>query len=270
MIQDSSLSMDPDRHLTLQNAYNFRDIGGLRTHDGRRVQKGLLYRSDALSRLASSDQEAIAGLGLKTVVDLRTESERKSAPDRLGDDRRIRVVHHPMRDPAVPESRWRMMIELIVRGRDIDMGALLQRQYVAFAFDCGAALGAVVRLVAERAHLPLLIHCTAGKDRTGLVAAVILRMLGVSMDDVLDDHIATNELLRPAFPHFEKTLRRMSMGRLTPEQIRPLLEARAEDLEHVFRTIDERHGSIEGWLEQVCGIGAETTERIRQVLLTEP
>ncbi|HPB96052.1 MAG TPA: tyrosine-protein phosphatase, partial [Polyangiaceae bacterium] len=70
MIQDSSLSMDPDRHLTLQNAYNFRDIGGLRTHDGRRVQKGLLYRSDALSRLASSDQEAIAGLGLKTVVDL--------------------------------------------------------------------------------------------------------------------------------------------------------------------------------------------------------
>jgi protein-tyrosine phosphatase len=154
------------------------------------------------------------------------------------------------------------MAELVYRGPSTDLGALLRQHYEAFAFQCGASVGALLRLVAEETNLPLLVHCTAGKDRTGFTMAVVLRIVGVSVEDVLADHLVTNELLRPALPRYVRMLRWLSLGRLTEAQMMPLLEARAEDLENVLREIEVRHGSMERWLEEGCGVGREVRERI--------
>jgi protein-tyrosine phosphatase len=261
------MPFDPDRHVVLQGAFNFRDVGGLTAAGGRRVRRGLLFRSDSLSRLTSADLQKVQGLGLRTVVDLRTTRERASAPDRLPRGQATRCVHLPMRDPTVPESRLRMMAELVLRGPSTDLGALLRQHYDAFAFQCGASVGALLRLVADGSNLPLLVHCTAGKDRTGFTVAVVLRILGVAMEDVLADHLVTNELLRPALPRYVRMLRWLSLGRLTEEQMMPLLEARAGDLEHEVQEIEARHGSLEAWLEEDCGVGGEVREGIVRGLL---
>ncbi len=256
------MPFDPDRQVALQGAFNFRDVGGLATARGREVRRGLLFRSDSLSRLTPADLRTVQGLGLRTVVDLRTTRERASAPDRLPRGQGIRCVHLPMRDPTVPESRLRLMAQLVYRGPSTDLGALLRQHYEAFAFQCGASVGALVRLVADDASLPLLVHCTAGKDRTGFTMAVVLRILSVAMDDVLADHLVTNELLRPALPRYVRMLRWLSLGRLTKDQMMPLLEARAEDLENVLREIEVRHGSMGRWLEEGCGVGRDVREGI--------
>jgi len=261
------MPFDPDRQVALQGAFNFRDVGGLTTAGGRKVRRGLLFRSDSLSRLTPADRRTVQGLGLRTVVDLRTTRERASAPDRLPRGQGIRCVHLPMRDPTVPESRLRLMAQLTVRGPSTDLGALLRQHYQAFAFQCGASVGALLRLVAEETNLPLLVHCTAGKDRTGFTVAVVLRIVGVSVEDVLADHLVTNELLRPALPRYVRMLRWLSLGRLTKDQMMPLLEARAEDLENVLREMEARHGSIEHWLEEECGVGGDVREGIVRVLV---
>ena len=159
------------------------------------------------------------------------------------------------------------MAQLTVRGPSTDLGALLRQHYQAFAFQCGASVGALLRLVAEETNLPLLVHCTAGKDRTGFTVAVVLRIVGVSVEDVLADHLVTNELLRPALPRYVRMLRWLSLGRLTKDQMMPLLEARAEDLENVLREMEARHGSIEHWLEEECGVGGDVREGIVRVLV---
>jgi protein-tyrosine phosphatase len=265
--KNALMPFDSGRHVALHGAFNFRDVGGLPAAGGRPVRRGLLFRSDSLSRLTPADLQTVQGLGLRTVVDLRATRERASAPDRLPQGQGIRCVHLPMRDPTVPESRLRMMAELVLRGPSTDLGALLRQHYTAFAFQCGASVGALLRLIADEANLPLLVHCTAGKDRTGFTVAVVLRILGVSVEDVLADHLVTNELLRPALPRYVRMLRWLSLGRLTEAQMMPLLEARAEDLEDVLREIEVRHGSIERWLEEECGVGAEHRERIAQALV---
>lgn len=260
------MSFDPSRRVVLQGAVNVRDVGGLVTTRGERVRRGRLYRADALSRLTRDDLQTLHGLRLRTVVDLRTPRERSSAPDRLP-GRSIRTMHLPMRDPTVPDSRLLMIARLARHGPSTDFGALLRQHYMAFAFRCTESVGALLRLISREENLPLLVHCTAGKDRTGFTMAVVLRLLGVAMEQILSDHLATNELLRPALPRYMRILWWLSLGRLTEAQVLPLLEARAEDLEQVLREIDGQRGSMEAWLQEDCGVGPDVMEGIRRALL---
>jgi protein-tyrosine phosphatase len=264
------MPFDKQRHIPLQGAFNLRDVGGLAAADGAWVRRGVLFRSDALARLTDADLRALERLGLRTIVDLRTAQERASAPDRLPPGNGIKCVHLAMRDPSMPDSRLRMMAELVYRGRSMDFDALLQRHYMAFAFQCTQSMGALVHLLADASSFPALVHCTAGKDRTGFTMAVLLLSLGVSSRDVMADHLATNELLQPSIPGYVRTLRWLSLGRLGAQQVMPLLEARAEHLEQVVGEICGRHGSVQGWLEAHCGVRRDTHQRLADLLLTGP
>lgn len=257
-----------DRHVPLQGAVNFRDVGGFVAADGRRVRRGVLYRSDSLARLTDADLCVVDQIGLRTVVDLRTKQERASGPDRLPKGR-IRCVHLPMRDPSAPDSRIRLLAWLIRRGPSVDFDAVLRRLFMAFAFQCTESVGALLRIVADPANLPALVHCNAGKDRTGFTMAVVLSSLGVSAEDVIADHVRTNELLLPSIPRYVNFLRWLSLGRVSEQQVMPLLEARADHLEHVFAQIHEKHGSLQTWLERACGVDLATQQRLAVNLLTE-
>ncbi len=260
--------MTADRLVALQGAVNFRDVGGLAAAGGRQVRRGLLFRSDELAHLTDADLRVVDRLGLRTIVDLRAAQERARRPDRLPPGARLRQVHLPMSDSTMQGSALRQLAWLVVRGPSLDAATLLRQQYTAFAFQCAGAVGALLRCLADPANLPALVHCTAGKDRTGFTMAVLLLTLGVAEEDVIADHLLSNQLLQPAIPRFVRRLRWLSLGRLRPQQIASLLEARAELLEDVLESLRARHGTLESWLRQACGVDTVTQRRLAAALLT--
>lgn len=262
------MSFETDRHVALQGALNFRDVGGLVAANGQRVRRGLLFRADSLAELTDADLVAVERLGLRTVVDLRTTRERARHPDRLPPGVNPNCIHLPMGDRALQRPTLRQLAWMLAHASSLDADALLRRQYAALATECAASVGTLLSCLSDPENLPALVHCTVGKDRTGFTMAVLLLTLGVAHDDVIADHLLSNQYLQPAVPRFVRRIRWLSLGRLKREQIVHLFEARADLLEHVLARIRSEHGTIEAWLEKACGVDLVTQRRLAATLLT--
>jgi len=162
-----------DRSLSLKNAPNARDAGGYPTQDGKIVGRGLLYRSDKLSDITQAECNVIQTAGIKTIADVRTDEEKRSAPDAA-------ALFEFAEYKSVP----------------IEIDAPSHKEaYKAFAADpdIPAAIAAIFTILAERDNLPALIHCSAGKDRTGGLIALVHLLLGVHPDDVMADYLLSNK-----------------------------------------------------------------------------
>lgn len=255
-----------ERHLELDGAANFRDLGGYASADGRRVRWGRLYRSDALGGLSEADLERLSGLGIRLVCDFRSAPEREAAPDRL-----------PRAPP--PEQAWlpiggegfdpAQMQRRILSGdlEGLDLGAILIEGNRSFARDWSEPWAALFQRLADPAQLPALVHCTGGKDRAGFASALVLLALGVPRESVFDDYLLTNYF---TWDETEATLRKIrlaSLFRTDPEQVRPLLGVRRAYLEAGLAAIDERWGSFEAYLAGPLGVDPERRERLRANLL---
>ena len=191
----------PSRHVVLDGAVNVRDIGGYRTSDGLQVARGRLFRGDALSQLTGLDVERLDRLGLRTVIDFRTPGEvLLTGADRLpfgtefvslpvggGDLGSIYELiaggDHARQRRELGDGRAAELMVEINRGFVTD-----QRQREAF--------GAAFRLVCSAGRLPLLYHCSGGKDRTGWMTAIVLTSLGVPRELVLRDYLLSNDFHR--------------------------------------------------------------------------
>jgi protein-tyrosine phosphatase len=169
-----------DRRIGLPGTVNLRDVGGYPAAGkggagGGTVRWGMLLRSDAPHRLDDSGRAALSGLGLRTVIDLRTDDEVIAAPSAL-DGTGMRAFHVPLFDAA---AIGRLQPEL----------AAVYRHMID---DCGAAIATAIGHLCEDGALPGLVHCTAGKDRTGLVVALVLEVIGVP-DEVIAADYALSE-----------------------------------------------------------------------------
>jgi len=162
-----------DRSLNLKNAPNARDAGGYLTQDGSVVGRNLLYRSDKLSKITPTECAVIQAAGIKTIIDLRNDEERHSAPDAacLFDFAQYKSVPIEVDAPSRIEG------------------------YKSIITDSGltAPIAAIFTILAERDNLPVLIHCSAGKDRTGGMIALVHLLLGVHPDDVMADYLLSNK-----------------------------------------------------------------------------
>ncbi len=254
------------RHVPLDGSFNFRDAGGLETRDGRRMKPGILYRSDELSRLSDGDLERLGGLGLRSICDLRAPGERRRRPDRLPPGG-VRPVHVPFQPPDGDLSRWQFFWLLTMRSRDLDFAAQLHRVYRHVAFACTAQVREIVTWVSAQENLPAVIHCTAGKDRTGYVVALIQLLAGVPREAVVEDYLVTNRLIGSQAKKYLKFLRWMSLFRISPERFQPLLEVRRPYLERVLDEALERHGSVDGYLTGACGVDPRDLARLKQLLV---
>jgi protein-tyrosine phosphatase len=167
------MDQDLPRVLPLEGASNLRDLGGWRTAEGRRVRHGRIFRSAALHGLTEADLARLNETGLRTVCDLRGAREAARAPSRL-----------------------------LERGAATGEGAtdLLRQAYLAYVSDHLPAYRALFALLLEEARRPLLFHCSAGKDRTGIGAALILTVLGVDRATVVADYVATDRFWRRDHP----------------------------------------------------------------------
>ncbi|HEY1179908.1 MAG TPA: tyrosine-protein phosphatase [Phytomonospora sp.] len=257
------------RHIPLTGSPNVRDLGGYATGDGRTVAEGRLFRAGALNTLTDDDVTALAGLRLATVVDFRTPGEIHAAgPDRLPDGLEVTALpvgggdldqyYNAAFDAAERER-------LLEGGRNVEALVSINRSFVADDAE-RARFGDAVRLVAEAGSLPLLFHCTAGKDRTGWLAAIVLTVLGVDRESVMADYLLSNDYFLPAG---EKLLAKFAASgvEIDTELFRPLIEQRPAYLESAFAEAEVRFGSFDGFLHKGLDLDDATLDRLRAALL---
>ncbi|MEH0824588.1 MULTISPECIES: tyrosine-protein phosphatase [unclassified Micromonospora] len=229
--------------------FNFRDVGGYPGHDGRTVRWGRLYRSDSPHRIDGADRDAFAALGVRTVIDLRrpSEVERDGRVPEL-DGLAYRHIHPEHVDWG--ENPYQ---------RGTDLARYLADRYAALAETGAAGLAEAVGVIADEANAPVLVHCVAGKDRTGLVCGLTLAVLGVS-----DAEIATDYALST-----EAAARFQAWFATTGQQVRPglpPLTTPAEAMTLFLTELRQRHGSVEGYLRH-AGVTEEQLTALRTHLL---
>ncbi len=251
-----------DQHIEFTGTPNFRDLGGYATRDGRRVRKGLLYRSGSLAGLTDADLAHLATLGLHTVYDFRTPAEVAPAPDRLPPDSGIEIVALPIGDPGVDIEELRKRIY----SGDLE-GLEFPDSYASLVLGKSAVYRAWFDDLLDPARIPGVFHCTAGKDRTGVGAALFLSALGVARETVLQDYLASNYYLHDGIEQTVWKVRFASLFRADSAKLRALLGVRRAYLENAFAAIEAHYGSLDAYLEQALGLDAARRERLRELYL---
>ena len=236
----------PSRSLNLAGATNFRDLGGYPGRDGRAVRWRRLFRSDHLAGLTPEDRAVVCDLGVARAFDFRGVDEGAAAAYALPG-----VSRHPLPiEPTVVQN----VSALLQAGRTLtaaDAVALMQQTYRAFAHDNAPRFAELFRHLLED-DAPLVFHCTAGKDRTGFAAALILLALEVPRPLVMQDYLLTNELYR-------RTHTKQSDA---PREVLDVLwRVQAEFLDAALHAVEDRHGGVEGYLEQL-GVGRREREHL--------
>ncbi|WP_371631983.1 tyrosine-protein phosphatase [Streptomyces sp. NBC_01259] len=262
--------MQTVRALPAVSVLNLRDLGGIALRYGCQVRPGRVLRSGQLSGLGPADDAAVAALGIRTVVDLRTADERASAPDRLPPGARLFVADVLGDNPGVAPARLRALLadtveaeRLLGDGRAEEIFAETYRQMV-LSPRAAAAYRALVDTVADSAAGPVLFHCTAGKDRTGWAAALLLLLLGASRDTVRAEYLAVNPVVRVAYRPYVQNF--LDAGG-DPEIASAIIEVRPRYLDTAMDAMDERWGGLDGYVRDGLRLPEEALRRLRAELV---
>lgn len=240
------------RSLNLVGATNFRDLGGYVGQNGRSVRWRRLFRSDHLASLTPTDLAQLADLGLTRVCDFRGVAERSSLACILPDV----AVHSLAIEPTVVQR----MKEILDAGQSLtadDTVLMMQQTYRAFVVDNSSRFATLFDHLLE-SDSPLVFHCTAGKDRTGFAAALILLALGVPRAVVMQDYLLTNELFRMPRPSSELASR---------EVLDVLWRVQEDFLEAAFAAVENDYGDVTNYLQQALGVGGRERERLISLYL---
>lgn len=245
------------RRLPLEGAVNFRDIGGYTTEDGRVTRWNTVYRSDSLADLTPDDLARLASLGIRTLCDFRTEQERTRKPNRLPPDNTIRSV--PI--SFIPNGTLDML-SAINNGEfgPEEIEREVTTHYRKFVREHGGEYRRMFELLLQDDALPLLMHCTSGKDRTGFGIAALLVALRVPREAVVADYVMTNDYRRDIGHLFPNTISRPALEVLT--------SANARYIETALDEIEAAFGSQERWLESL-GVGGENRQRLIEKLTVD-
>jgi protein-tyrosine phosphatase len=264
--------MTEDRRVRLKGTYNFRDLGGYRTLDGRTVKPGRIFRSDNLARLSTTAFDRFLGLHIKLIVDFRTAAERDRRPNRLPQGHTIRTEHLPISlMPALenPNGSVGLAMTLLRAPTKTFPPDLIFSMYANLVDNAVPALQRLFQLLLDPANHPTLIMCAGGKDRTGFASAMILNALGVPQDVVAQDYALTGHYGAPLLDRVVRNLRLLSLFRVPDANIRPLLLARPEYLATALQRVHTLHGGVEAYLQTRLGLSQDGMTRL-QTMLLEP
>ncbi len=243
----------PSRALTFEGATNFRDLGGYRTRDDRRTRWRRLYRSDALQALTDSDLDRFRTLAVSTVIDLRSADEITYAGRGLLAREALRLVNFTVGVHGIDATR---------PPSPLDPSYLVGR-YLEYLDGGGEAVAAALREVSELGEGAGVINCFMGKDRTGVVCALLLGCLEVERDEIVADYAASNERVAQLVTRLALDERyRDVIARTDPV----VLAARPETMEQFLDELDLRYGGAIGWA-RAAGLSAAVLERLRDGLL---
>jgi protein-tyrosine phosphatase len=238
----------PSGTLAVEGLLNLRDLGGLPIETGGLTRHGRLLRSDALHSLTPSGQDALLALGVSTVVDLRTAAELQELPSPLLDAPGVRCVHAPIftNEDDFPA--------------DVVTAADAYRWYVR---DLQTGIAAALLAIADSEAPPILVHCHAGKDRTGVVVALVLRLAGVGVDAIADDYALSGVQLADVLARDWVTALEQGMDRVRAER---LFTVRRESIVDMVERIDTEHGGVAEYLRGL-GLDPPRIDRLRRLLV---
>lgn len=250
---------------------NLRDLGGLRTVDGRTVAAGFLFRSEAMV-LGESDsyavyrpeaEEELGALGLRTVVDLRAERESDRAPSVWANVSGANLVLLPIAEggEGADTNYMRLLLDGEIERFDADS---MFEFYVRMLARRSDVLGVAFRLLADPRNFPLLVHCAAGKDRTGVFVALVLSALGIPRDVVVEDYALTGVLRPNRIDTYAHLFREAG---LNPEKARGLFESPAAAMQSTLSHLDSEYGGVAGYLTGSCGVHEWEIDAVKENLL---
>lgn len=231
----------------MAGATNFRDLGGYIGQDGRTVKWRRIFRSDHLAGLTPADQALLAELGVTRAIDFRGQAEGAAYAYAIPG-----VAYHPL---VIEPTVVQRALELQATGRALtaqDAVGLMQDTYRGFVHENAPRFAELFRLLLAR-DAPTVFHCTAGKDRTGFAAALILLALGVPRETVMQDYLLTNNLYR----------RPAGMGSHAPEEVLAVLwRVQEEFLDAALHMVDQDYGGVQTYLVEVLGVDAAAQRQL--------
>jgi protein-tyrosine phosphatase len=254
---------EADRILQVEGVANFRDVGGYKTVDGKRVRRGLVFRSGALVHLTDAGLQTLSELGIKLVCDLRGADELLDEPDRLPTSPAPEYLHLPL---AVQDDRRQRLRALLFNPKAV--APMLPEMYTGTIIDGNARIyGDVLRRLSDPANLPTLIHCTAGKDRTGVAIALLLLALGVPDEVVVADYSLSNLYFDNFFAYGKRMVEPIRWMGIRPEDLQPFFMADPETMRTSITHIRTKYGSIENYLRDAAGLDDAVLARLKANLL---
>ena len=245
--------MPRSRDLAWDGCLNVRDLGGHPTGDGGETRFGSLVRADSVGRLSESGWQALVAYGIRTVIDLRGDHEREDDPP---GELPVEVRHVPFMEAS--EAEWEEIAEQLEKLDELPVADATRDAYLIFLDRFKPNVGAAIRTVAEAPEGGVVVHCVGGKDRTGLLTALLLQVAGVPEAEIAADYALSEERLRPRHDAWleaaETEAERKRLARITqtPPQV----------ITGVFDELERRYGSVDAYLHS-AGVGEEDLARAR-------
>jgi protein tyrosine/serine phosphatase len=239
-----------ERHIALENALNFRDVGGYRTTDGRSIRWRRLFRAGGLSELSAADLVVLRELGIATVVDLRSTAE--------WDSGRFPVEHIPVTLHHVP------IVEEILDPTRYELPkGMLAARYQDYARIGSEPIAKAISVIAEPGGHPVVVHCLAGKDRTGVVVAITLALLGIDDETIAEDYALSNLVMAQLRAWAEA---RADRPVRSAELDNEVFSANPTNITSLLAALRDAHGSIEDYAV-AAGVKPEAIDALRDSLL---
>jgi protein-tyrosine phosphatase len=244
--------MTPVPTALLQGASNFRDLGGYATANGQRVRRAHVFRSDHLAGLTPQDHRQLQALGVQHSLDFRGEAECKATPYDIPGVQRVALTI----EPTVIARMQALVAQGIVPTTE-ETVELMRETYRDFVNRNAGTFGRFLKHLLEQ-PTPQVFHCTAGKDRTGFAAALVLSALGVDRGTIEHDYLLTNQLYRRD-PSLE--------GKGHPHVMKVLWQVQPEFLHAAFEAVDAQHGGMREYLHGAIGLTPQELLELQRMLL---
>jgi protein-tyrosine phosphatase len=245
-----------DRRIAFEGCFNFRDLGGYVGADGRQVRWDRLFRADGIQRLTGADLDRFAGLGIVTVIDLRTPSEVEERGRFEGEPLGVRYHHLPLVDVVEDMTAF--------DEATTTAPSFVSDRYQDMLRDGADRVASALTVLAEPGALPAVFHCAAGKDRTGIVAGIVLRLLGVAVDDVMADYALSQAAMRELLA--VATERSPEASAALARYPSAMLGAAPDNMARFLDAVESRYESM-GAFVATLGVQPATIERLRAALL---
>lgn len=237
------------RQIALEGAYNVRDLGHYLTRDGRHIRPGLFLRADNIGKLPQAAQQKLVKWGLKSIVDLRFDKEVNSFTHCFSAHECVHYFNVSLLNPVILA--------------DTERREHLYQDYIMILEGAKDEFRQVIETLADPANQPALFHCHAGKDRTGLVAGLLLALANVAPEIIAEDYALTRQYIMPLIEMWHKEVVE------TNGDLQKFERDNACDPRTMLETLnylDEEYGGAEGYL-RACGVGQVTLDRLKAALV---
>ena len=243
------------RKIHFQGPRNVRDLGGIQSADGRQIRRGQVVRGDGLARMTDADLRQFSELGIATVIDLRTSDECKRAPSKLPQDSDIKIVNHGF----MIKGSFEMFDAVNNQGADAAAAhRMMASNYAAMPMEHSRVVRDVFSTLVSEPHHPCYIHCTSGKDRTGLICALLLLALNVAEEDVIEDYVLSNVEHQPV-DVFGDNARKDAVGKI--------MSAHEDFVRAALNSVRDSCGSVENYFERHIGLDRTMRTTLAELML---